>query len=191
MADPTDDPSPIPDAIQRAIDRGESVRLARAGLARSSWYGFPLALDDELVLLRSLHDFAVNGFAVLRLRDVTGVHSGDAERFFERVLRAEGALDAAGAVRPVPLGGWPAVLEAVRARYRHAIVECERADGGEFYLGELAAVDDDEVALHFIAVTGTREVALTRVPLDEVTLVRFDERYVNLFGRYALGEDRH
>lgn len=191
MAEPTDDRASITGAIQRAAERGESVRLVRAGFARPSWYGFPLALDETLVLVRSLHDFAVNGFAVLRLRDVTEVHSGDPERFFERVLRAEGALDAAAPVKPVPLGGWAEVLEAVRAHYRYAIVECERADGGAFYLGELAAVDDDEVALHFIAVTGTREVALTRVPLDEVTLVRFDERYVNLFGRYALGEDRH
>jgi hypothetical protein len=191
MAEPPDESSPLTAAIQRAIDRGESVRLARAGLARSSWYGFPLALDDDLVLVRSLHDFAANGFAVLRVRDVTEVHSGDAERFFERVLRAEAALDPAAAEKTVPLRSWRAVLEAVRAHYRYAIVECERADGGEFYLGELASVDDDEAALHFIQVTGTREVGLTRVSLDDVTLVRFDERYVNLFGRYALGEDQH
>ena len=84
-----------------------------------------------------------------------------------------------------------AALEAVRAHYRHAIIECERAEGADFFLGELAGVEGDEATLHYIQVNGMRESGLTRVPLDDITLVRFDERYVNLFGRYALGEDHH
>ena len=187
---PAADPTAIADALQRAIDRDENVHLVR-GPGLRIWSGFPLALDDDLVLVRSLHEFAVNGFAVLRLRDLTAVISSDTERFFERVLRAEGALDHAPAARPIPLRSWRAVLDAVRAHYRYAIIECERADGSDFFLGELGAVAGDEATLYYIQVNGTRERALTRVPLDDITLVRFDERYVNLFGRYALGEDHH
>ena len=85
----------------------------------------------------------------------------------------------------------PAALEAVRAHYRHAIIECERPEGSDFFLGELAGVEGDEATLHYIQVNGTREGALTRVPLDDITLLRFDERYVNLFGRYAVADDQH
>lgn len=194
MADQHDagaDPLAITEALQRAIDRGENVQIVRSMVAHPTWNGFPLALGDELVLVRSLHEFAVNGFAVLRLQDITAVLSTDAERFFERVLRAEGALDEAPAAKAVPLRSWRSVLEAVRRHYRHAIIECERAEGGDFYLGELAGVEGDEATLHYIQVSGTRERQLTRVALDDITLVRFDERYVNLFGRYALGEDHH
>ena len=194
MADQHDagaDPLAITEALQRAIDRDENVQIARSMGPHPTWNGFPLALGDELVLVRSLHEFAVNGFAVMRLRDITAVLSTDAERFFERVLRAEGALDEAPAARMVPLRSWRSVLEAVRLHYRHAIIECEGPEGGAFYLGELAGVEGDEATLHYIQVNGTRERALTRVALDDVTLVRFDERYVNLFGRYALGEDHH
>ena len=179
----------IPDALQRAIDRDENVQIVRDAGTHPTWNGFPLALGDELLLVRSLHEFAVNGFAVLRLRDVTAVHSTDAERFFERVLRAEGALDEAPSVKAIPLRSWRSVLEAVRLHYRYAIIECERPDGADFFLGELAGVEGDEATLHYIQVNGMRESGLTRVPLDDITLVRFDERYVNVFGRYALGED--
>ena len=188
---PAVDAQAIVDALQRAIDRDENVHIVRASDPHPSWNGFPLALCDEFVLVRSLHEFAVNGFAVLRLRDILEVHSTDAERFFARVLRAEGAPERFPAVRPVPLRSWEAVLEAVRLHYRHAIVECEHAEGVRFFLGELAGVDGDDAMLHYIQVNGVREAALTRVPLDDITLVRFDERYVNLFGRYALGEGLH
>ncbi len=195
MADQHDagaDLQAITDALQRAIDRDENVQIVRGALGtHPTWNGFPLALGDELVMVRSLHEFAVNGFAVLRLRDITAVLSTDAERFFERVLRAEGSLDEAPVARAVPLRSWRSVLEAARLHYRHAIIECERPEGGDFYLGELAGVDGDEATLHYIQVNGMKEKALTRVALDDITLVRFDERYVNLFGRYAHGEDHH
>lgn len=185
------EPATIADGLQAAIDGGENVQIVRSSAAHPAWSAFPLRLEDDLVLVRSLQDFTVNGFAVMRLQDITQVRSTDAERFFASVLRAEGELDRAPAAKPVPLRSWRSVLEAVRLHYRHAIIECESADGLGFYLGELAGVDGDDATLRYIQVNGTRETALTRVPMDDITLVRFDERYVNLFGRYALGEDHH
>ncbi len=185
------DHAAVAEALHRAIERGENVQIERAGMQHEHWNGFPLVVSDDLVLVRTLHDFTPDGFAVLRLRDVTGVTSGDAERFFERVLRAEGMLDGLPAPRPVLLRSWRSVLESVRAHYRHAILECERVDEDDFVLGELTGVDDEAASVRYIQVDGTRERDATRVPLDELTLVRFDEQYINLFGKYALAEDRH
>ncbi len=184
----SDDHEAIVAALQRAIDRGDNVQLARAFAKNPTWNGFPLALDGGLLLLRTLHDFDLDGFAVMRGRDVTEVRNGSAERFFRRVLRGERALE--GIATPdVPLRSWRAAVDAVRARYRFAIVECERVDGADFFLGELVADDDvDSVAMHYIHVDGTRESAVTRVALDDVTLVRFGERYLSLFGRYAVAD---
>lgn len=184
----SDDHEAIIAALQRATDRGDNVQLARAFAGSPTWNGFPLALDGDLLLLRTLHDFDLDGFAVMRARDVTEVRNGSAERFFRRVLRGERALD--GLTTPdLPLSSWHAVIDAVRARHRFAIVECERFDGSDFFLGELVADDDvDSVAMHYIHVDGARESAVTRVSLDDVTLVRFGERYLNLFGRYAVAD---
>ncbi len=183
------DHAAIAEALHRAVERGEKVQIERGGLENEYWNGFPLVVSDDFVLMRTLHDFALDGFAVLRLRDVTAVRSSDTERFFERVLRAEGMLDKVAAPRPVLMRSWRSVLESVRAHYRYAILECERE--GEFLLGELVSVDDESVSLHYLQVNGTRERALTRVSLDELTLVRFDEQYVNLFGKYSVAEDQH
>jgi len=188
----SDEHDAIVAALQRAIDHGDNVQLERASAENPTWNGFPLALDGDLLLVRTLDDFFLDGFAVMRVRDLVEVRDGAAERFFHKALRAEGLLDALAPAPDVPLRSWRAVFDAVRARYRFAIVECERDDDAGFYLGELVADDDrDSAALHYIQIDGTREGAVTRVPLDEVTLVRFDERYVNLFGRHAVADDRH
>ena len=183
------DHAAISEALHHAVERGEKVQIERAGLENEFWNGFPLVVNDDFVLMRTLHDFALDGFAVLRVRDITSVRSSETERFFERVLRSEGMLDKLSAPRPVLLRSWRSVLESVRAHYRFAILECERE--GDFTLGEIVSVDDEAVSLHYIQVNGTRESSLTRVALDDLTLLRFDEQYVNLFGKYSVCEDKH
>lgn len=185
------DHAAIAEALHRAVERGEKVQLEREGLENEHWNGFPLVANDDFVLMRSLHDFALDGFAVLRVRDITGVRSADTERFFERVLRAEGMLDSLPPPKPVLMRSWRSVLESVRAHYRYAILECEGVDSGDFVLGEIVSVDDEHASLRYIQVNGTRERELTKVSLHDLTLVRFDEQYVNLFGKYSVGEEHH
>ncbi len=185
------DHAAVLEALHRAVERNEKVVIEREAMAHEHWNGFPLVVGDDFVLVRTLHDFTLDGFAVLRLRDITAVQSGESERFFERVLRAEGMLARAAAPKPVLLRSWRSVIESVRTHYRWAILESERADENNFVLGELAAVSDDTVWVHYIQVDGTRESERTKVSLDDLTLLRFDEQYVNLFGRYAVGDDHH
>ena len=184
-------PEDVLEALEAAIERRELVQVTRAGLREEAWVGTPLAVSERLLLVRSLREFAFDGFAVMRLEDVTAVRAGEAEAFVARVLEAEGMLRALPSPKPLPLGSMRALLEGVRAHYRHAIVECEEADEERFYLGELGSVDGAVLELHYIQVNGTREREATRVPLDEVTLVRFAEQYVSLYGRYALAEGVH
>ncbi len=188
---PRMDREAVVEAVQAAIDAGHKAQFVRASFLQDAWNGFPLVLGDELVLLRTLHDFEFDGFSVLRLADVTDVRSGDVERFFERVIKAEGLDRDLAPPRPILLRSMRTALESVRAHYRFAIIECEGADDDEFYLGEIARVDDEALHLHYIHVDGSRDREATRVALDEITLVRFDENYLRLYGKYCLAEDRH
>jgi hypothetical protein len=185
------DATTILEALQSAIDRGEKVTLERRELSADAWCGLPLMMSDDFVLLRALRDFYFDGFVVVRLRDITAVRSGEMERFMERVMRAEGFFDNLRPPKPLLLRSWRTVLEGVRAHYRFAIVECENASDDGFYLGEIAEVDDDQMALFYIQANGVRDVVRTEIPLDEVTVVRFDDPYVNLFGKYSVAEDQH
>lgn len=180
--------------LQNAIEKNQKVQVTREGLTHERWNGFPLVLSDDFMLGRTLDDFFLDGFAVLALKDITNVTSDDADRFFEQVLRAEGMLENLPQPRPVLLRSWSTVLESVRAHYRHAIIEGETLDEDEeslFILGEIARVDHDAAWVHYIRVNGLKETELTEVALEDVTIVRFDERYVRMFGKYATSEDQH
>lgn len=180
--------SEIAEALRQHISSGQKVQIDRGAFDHPHWNGYPLAASDRLVLVRTLDDFDLDGFAVLRMEDLTAVRSGEPERFFDHVLRAEGLLDAVPPAPSIRLDGWQSVLEDVLRGPGHAIIECEGLEDPEFYLGRLVDVDAERVALRYITVTGLVEEEITHVPLEDITLVRFDERYVRYFAKYAKDE---
>lgn len=181
----------ILEVVDRAIERRHKVQLERLTFGRTTyWNGFPIERTADFVMLRTLDDFRLDGFAVLKLADVVAARSGDPERFFERVLRAEGLFERLPSPGTIRLESWGSIVEDVIARHTNAIVECEALEQPEFHLGQLIDVDHEALRLLYIHVNGTKEVEPTRILLDDVTLVRFGERYIELFAKYCVPEDR-
>jgi hypothetical protein len=181
-------------ALRRAIARQESVKIERTGRSQPNVYGFPLAMGRALVLLHAVTDFDLDGFEVLPVDVVTDVRSGEYERFLERVLRVEGSLrevwPARGARRraELPLDDWRGLFQALGASGELVIVECEdrdEDDDQDFFIGPIVGVSDDAVGVHHFDATAAWDPAPSVVPFDEITRVRFDERYTRVFARYV------
>lgn len=172
--------------LQRARDLRELVRLEREGIHAEAVTGFPLVLGGELVLLHRLDDFDLAGHAIVRLADVSDVLRGDLEQFTERVMREEGQLERVGAPEPaVPVGDWGEAFEALRASGRIVIVECEDFEEEEFYIGRITRVRGDAVIFHHFDAVAVWDEEATAIPFAEITRVRFNERYTDVFGPYV------
>lgn len=180
--------SEIAEALRLHVSSGQKIQLERGAFDHSHWNGYPLAVNHRFVLVRTLDDFDFDGFAVLRVEDLTAVYAGDPENFFDQVLRAEGLLESLPPAPELRLDSWQTVLEDVRRLSGYAIVECEAHVDPEFYLGRLIEISAEHVALRYINVAGLIEEDLTHVPLEDITMVRFDERYIRYFAKYAKDE---
>jgi hypothetical protein len=173
-------------ALRRATQRKEAVRIARHGAAAPHVYGFPLAVGRSHVLVRDVDDFDVDGFTVLPLRDVADVRSSERERFLERVLRDEGQLRAVNAPRfALGLGDWSEVFSTLGRAGEIVIVECERPPDDIFCIGVVTGLAPDAVGIHQFDATAVWDPAPTVVPFEQITRVRFDERYIHVFARYV------
>jgi hypothetical protein len=78
--------------LEGALAARQMIRLRRDDIDAATIYGFPLAIGPELVLLAVEHDWRLDGYAIVRLADVTKVRSNEFDRFTERVLEAKGEL---------------------------------------------------------------------------------------------------
>jgi hypothetical protein len=109
----------IEEAIQSAIERGTLIQLARDSEVHGFWEGFPLVVSNNLLLMRTVLDFRIDGFSVVSLSDIHEVIETEAQAFFLHVLRSEGRLENLIQPKPILLRSWRTVLESVKAHYRH------------------------------------------------------------------------
>lgn len=170
--------------LQLALDHRQQVRLERPGMDTEHLHGIPLALGDELVLLRVVDDFRLDGYSVVRIGDVESLRSNEYERFVERVLHDRGLLADVGRVAPVPVDNWASLLAVLRESRTITIVECEAADVEEFYIGRVCTVGVDAVEVLEFSPMAEWEEEPCRIALADITRVRFLDGYSTAFLPY-------
>lgn len=169
--------------LQANSDKRNAVYVV---LCDNEWHGIPIAFTDEYVLLRQLVDFRFDGYVVVRLSDVVLVVH---DEFTTRVIRSENMNDflvaPAAASVVTAMESMHDIVTAVMNGYRYAVLD-RNEEIDDFYLGEIVKVSGTDVSIVLIDGEGVCENAPTRVPINEIAVVRFDELYVNLCGKYSV-----
>lgn len=171
--------------LRDAVARRAYVRVARDALGPFATDGFALAMGDDLLLMLQVRDFDPDGWAIVRLRDVTAVREGDNERFTARVLAAEG-VDAALPEPPVDVSSWQAVFAALAAGPWPLVrVEGEEPEGdGDVWVGRVLRAGDESATFRYVSPRGRWDEP-EAIPYDDVTLLTFGDGYTTVLARHV------
>ena len=162
------------------------VYLQREAITAPRVDGVPLAIGPELVLLAVVQDWRFDGYAIVRLADITAVRSNEYERFTEQVLEGEGEMARAVLPTPaVPVSSWSEAFEALRASGRYILVHEEEYEEEPMSVGPVVDVRDEVVLLHYVGATAEWDEEPSEIEFANVTRVQFDDRYSTVFARHA------
>jgi hypothetical protein len=180
--------------LEECRDARRVVRLVRNTPDRY-WNGFVEAVGLRLVVMRTFDDFVLDGFALLRLKDVQEVEwSEESSRFMVEVLQAEGRLSNLPKVPRIDLTSMHSAVSDLVKRDPYLIIECEHAKDdegdGAFYLGRVTEVGARLVELEGVSHVGEVDDRTTRIRLSDITNVRSDEYYIDIFKRHGRWANR-
>lgn len=155
----------------------------------SNYYGFPLAIGKQLLLMKDTVDFLVDGYVVLPLRQIAHIHSGESQRFHDMIMSGLHQLRKVRLpAHPVALDAWAACVSTVAASNRLLIVDCDLRDGDvedDFFLGPIVAISDDSLAIHAVSATAEWYDEIDKVPYNEITDIRFGDHYSSAYLKYV------
>lgn len=171
------------------VDVLKKVRLTRAFPSDRLHNGFVLGVGRDLVVLQQFHDFQPEGYAVLRLNDITHIRSGRYERQWEHMLAAEGTLARVGLPYDVPLDSMALLLRGLQQIGRNIIVESEDPvrELNDFYIGQVLGVTDESLYFANFDALGRWDKRPHTILLSEITNVQFETPYANTFSKYLQG----
>ena len=153
--------------------------------------GYLLGFSADLLLLQREDEFLLNGYCILRRRDVEELRSGPYEKTIRRILEAEGVQERYyGLEPPLPLESWSDLFRELKRRDLHVIIECEEEEDPDFFIGPVERVSLHSVGIQYYDPAGRLLEQLSIIAFEDITKVTFGDRYTTVFRKYLKAPTR-
>ncbi len=171
------------DFIDRLIADRTLISVRRKRVDSHFIQGFPLAVSERLVLLQYVYDFHIDGFMLLRLRDISDWKIGDTNMFQRRLLLEEGVFDQVQFDFMAPIDSFPEFLRSLPPT-ELVIVESERTDPPAMHIGTIASADSRTVAINYITGIARQEDTPRQMVVRDIASCRIRTNYISFYQRH-------
>ena len=168
--------------INNSIEHRQLCRV-KFNYDDNTWFVFPLATNDNLVLCANEEEFILNGYSIRRFKDIEKVQYEVGKIF--SMIKSEGIIEQV--ITPkVDMTDWQTIFASLKEQNKNIIVENEKAEEDEysFVIGRIIKATKTKVVMKHFDAEGIWEEELYEIPYNKITSVSFDTRYVNVFSRY-------
>lgn len=170
-------------SLQEHIERRDLVSIHRAIPDSHSIQGFVLACSKNLILLQYVYDFRLDGFRLLRRRDITELKAGDTDCFQRQLLVADGVLEQVDFGFRTPIQSYDSFLASLSSD-EIVIVEAEASEPTEFLIGSVSHVDRRTATIrHFSGVARFFEPPIS-IPTAQITDCQIRNSYTSSYQRH-------
>lgn len=169
--------------VQLNIEVRNQIEIKRKHIDDDSIACIPLAVGENLLLIQYLDDFILNGYKIIRLKDITSVRSEEIERFHDKILKEEGIYNQIQMPDITSLNNWRECMKELQKFNKNIIVEDENSEGYLFSIGKIVGVKNKLLFLNF-DVLGDWDMSAREIRYKDIKTVSIDNRYCNILSKY-------
>lgn len=174
----------IRDILQKAKNERHKIVITRDKIDTAPLYGIPLMLEENILLIQYLYDYQLDGYMILRIKDITSVRSDERERFSEYILQQEGLYDKIQKPMLTTLRSWRAIFEELKESEKNILLEFEDIEEGEIFIGRIIEVNRDSLEMLCFDAMGRWDNDTTVIAYKDITTVKLDDRYTTVLSKY-------
>lgn len=165
-------------------EKSNFIGIERADIETALQFGFVLGCSSELVLIHVVYDFRPDGYQILRISDISRLRHSAPDRRMRKILRAEGRLDQIDLKHPIDLRSWQSAFRSLKTLGGIIIVEGEEPEVDEFVIGKIVRINKKTLSMCHFDGTGRWDETRRSCPYGDITSIKFDCDYVNVFSRH-------
>lgn len=145
---------------------------------------WPLAISDKLILGCKDNDFLLDGFVILRMKDIHKID--DKSSLYDEIMRKEQILDSVKKPE-ICIKSWKTALTDLDAQEKTIIIEQENTNEEKsiFSIGRVKKIDKGYVHFWYFDADGVWSKKPRIIPYKEITRISFDGRYEKIYGQYT------
>ncbi|MGW0551369.1 hypothetical protein [Streptomyces altiplanensis] len=172
--------------LDRAVGRGDLVRVHRSIRSADRIEGFVVGTTPAWTLLAPCTDVQLDGWAAVRTSDITRVRRrGDGTSLTVRALRRRGQWPVRMPGHAVPLDDLPALVEAACRDFGLISLHAERHVPDACWIGTVTGLRPKSLRLREVDPGARWATDATKFRLKDITRVGFDGRYERTLREFA------
>ena len=145
---------------------------------------FLLDYSEELVLIKYVYDFVIDGFMVLRQSDISDIKSDKTDLLQTQLLKDEGIYAGVDFCIECDLTCWNKVFSTIGSFSRFITIEDENPEYPLFYLGEILKIGVESVSILGFNGTANWDDDISEIYYENISCVQIGNNYANIYERY-------
>lgn len=176
--------------LRKYIDKKKYVKICRTVKeGEANIHGFILDMNEDFLLIQNNEEFNLNGYSIIRKDNFDSIRLSKTEKTIRKILKSEGVIkNELGIKSNINLTSFESIFKDLKDKGYFAIVECEDLKKPTFTIGEIATISKKSVAIRYFSPKGIIEKKPRKIKFDEITLVKFDDRYTKIYRKYLKEE---
>lgn len=137
--------------------------------------GFLIDYTDDWILIKNNPvDFIIDGYVILKNKNIQSITRDSDNVFTESVIRLKGLKTNSDEI--IPLRDLSSILTFITNKYE--IFQIAKKSEKSVYLGKLIKLDDEELVIDFLETRGKFGGELSINP-NKIRVIEFDTDYIN------------
>lgn len=171
--------------IKKNIENLDEVKIKRMRIGSEDLNAIPLAIGQNLVLLQDLYDFSLDGYTIIRIKDITSIIVTKSQLFSQFILKEEGILNQIIKPSISNFDNWRNVLTELSVLDNNIIVESENLETSKFFIGKIECIDKASLFLLHFNGAGEWDKEPTEILFKDITSINFNSRYIKVISKYV------
>lgn len=171
-------------AVHRKDKRFSKVKREVAKNTFESNEGFIVDYSADFIVLQEIDDFVIRGFLIIPLKTIVEIRLNNKDKYFESIYKKEGITDEIKKKHNIDLTNWETIFKSIKKLNFNVIIKNENPEDDTFDIGPIIKITKKSVFIRYFDAMGIFDDELTKIDWDFITLVNFDDIYINTLSKY-------
>ena len=142
---------------------------------KENFSGFLIDWTEDWILLKNNPvDFIIDGYTILKNKNVKAIIQDKDHEFTERVIKLKGLKTSAEEI--IPLQDLSSIIHFLASKY--TIFQIATKSDKAVYLGKLIELNEEELVIDFLGTEGQFDGEMSFKP-KKIRVIEFDTDYIN------------
>lgn len=169
--------------IEYHIKNRMLINIERNMIEKELIVGFPLFVNDKILIISKIYDFHYEGEVIINTSDVSDAYSNESDVFYEYICKEE-KLDQVTNPFKDAVDIYSSLL-SINTKNQYATIQCEK-NSTELYfsIGKIIEVSNEVVMMKVFDAEGKWENDMRKIPIAEITLISVGDYYSKMYYKY-------